>query len=104
MRVTISRRDTADTAIIAKLLLSQSSPLTPGPGTKVGCNCVDSKLDTLYMCSCVDTLGAGVGKRELYTVQVEGNNQFYPENDCQSILVCGINGHVLARVEGFILS
>ena len=63
MRVRISRRDTADTAITAKLLLSlhtQSSSLTPGPGTKVGCNCVDSNLDTL--CNCVDTLGAGVGR------------------------------------------
>ena len=65
MRVRISRRDPAATAI-TKLLLSlhtQSFSLTPGPGTKVGCNCVDSKLDTL--CNCVDskldTLGAGVG-------------------------------------------
>ena len=74
MRVTISRRDTADTAITAKLLLSlhtQSSSLTPSPGTKVGCNRVDSKLDTLCncvdskldtLCSCVDTLGAGVAR------------------------------------------
>ena len=77
MRVRISRRDPADAAITAKLLLSlhtQSFSLTPGPGTKVGCNCVDSKLDTLCrcvdskldtLCNCVDTLGAGVGKREL---------------------------------------
>ena len=63
MRVTISRRDPAATAITAKLLLSlhtQSFSLTPGPGTKVGCNRIDSKLDTL--CNCVDTLGAGVGR------------------------------------------
>ena len=39
MRVTISRRDTADTAITADLLFSlhtQSSSLTPGPGSEVG--------------------------------------------------------------------
>ena len=45
MRVTISRRDTADTAITAELLFSlhtQSSSLTPGPGSEVGCNCSDT--------------------------------------------------------------
>ena len=36
MRVTISRRDTADTAITAELLLSQSSFFTPDPGSEVG--------------------------------------------------------------------
>ena len=43
MRVTISRRDTADTAITAELFLlhTQSSSLTPGPGSEVGCNCSD---------------------------------------------------------------
>ena len=64
MRVTISRRDTADTAITAELLFSlhtQSSSLTPGPGSEVGCNCSDTlPLGSVIGGNCSDTLVAGV--------------------------------------------